>query len=89
MKYEEEASGVLNQTNLDDIIGRECRDLKARIEKIEATRLPPGFREFLRDKQMRKEAERKVAERQAWIIVEKVTEMEAEKRVCEMMIESM
>jgi len=38
---------------------------------------------------MRKEAERKVAERQAWIIVEKVTEMEAEKKVCDMMIESM
>jgi hypothetical protein len=30
-----------------------------------------------------------VAERQAWIIVDKVTELESEKRVCDMMIESL
>ena len=32
VKYEDEAQAVLNQTNLDDIIGRECRDMRSRIE---------------------------------------------------------
>jgi len=50
--------------------------------------LPGGFRQFVEER-AREEAERRVRQRQAWIIGEKIAEMEVEKGVCESMIKTM